>query len=279
VKYALTIFPTEYTVQPDELARRAEEMGFESVWFPEHTHMPVEHSPWPGGDVLPREYSYSYDPFVALAAAGAATHELRLGTGICLIIQRDPIATAKQIATLDRVTNGRFIFGIGGGWNREEVENHGVSFKSRFAVLSERVLAMKAMWTEEKAEFHGKHVDFEPVFSYPKPVQQPHPPIIMGGDGATTFDRVIEFCDGWLPIVRGQVPPGLGDKITDIKRKAEAAGRDPASISISVFQAAPEREAVEQFERWGAERVIFNVPCRSPEEVWPVIEQCARLVR
>ena len=280
MKYGLTIFPTDYTMPPDEFARRAEEMGFESVWFPEHTHIPVERkTPWSGGPELPSEYYNSYDPFVALMAAGAATRDIKLATGICLIIQRDPITTAKTIATLDRLTNGRFIFGIGGGWNREEIEHHGTPFAKRFPVLRERILAMKAMWTQEQAEFHGRHVDFEPIVVNPKPVQKPHPPIIMGGDGPTTFDRVVQFCDGWLPIGRGNMPAGLEDKMAELRRRAEAAGRDPVSISVSVFQAPTDPDALASLERWGVDRIIFNVPCREPAEVVKTLESHARLIR
>ena len=280
MKYGLTIFPTDYTMPPDEFARRAEEMGFESVWFPEHTHIPVERkTPWSGGPELPRDYYHSYDPFVALMAAGAATREIKLATGICLIIQHDPITTAKTIATLDRLTNGRFIFGIGGGWNREEIEHHGTPFAKRFPILRERVLAMKAMWTQEQAEFHGEYVDFDPIVVNPKPVQKPHPPIIMGGDGPTTFDRVVQFCDGWLPIGRGQIPAGLKDKMADLRRRAETAGRDPASISVSVFQAPTDPDALASLERWGVDRIIFNVPCRESAEVLKTLEAHAKLVR
>ena len=280
MKYGLTIFPTDYTMPPDEFARRAEEMGFESVWFPEHTHIPVERkTPWSGGPELPPEYYHSYDPFVALMAAGAATREIKLATGICLIIQRDPITTAKTIATLDQLTNGRFIFGIGGGWNREEIEHHGTPFERRFGVLRERVLAMKVMWTEEQAQFQGRHVNFEPIVVSPKPVQKPHPPIIMGGDGPTTFDRVVQFCDGWLPIGRGKMPAGLEDKIVELKRRSEAAGRDPASITVSVFQAPTDADALANLERWGVDRIIFNVPCREPAEVLKTLESHAKLIR
>jgi len=280
MKYGLTIFPTDYTMPPGEFARRSEEMGFESVWFPEHTHIPVERkTPWSGGPELPPEYYNGYDPFVALMAAGAATRDIKLATGICLIIQRDPITTAKTIATLDRLTNGRFIFGIGGGWNREEIEHHGTPFAKRFPILRERILAMKAMWTQEQAEFHGRYVDFEPIVSSPKPVQKPHPPIIMGGDGPTTFDRVIEFCDGWLPFGRGKIPVGLEDKIVELRRRVEAAGRDPASISISVFQPPTDPDALASLERWGVDRIIFNVPCREPAEVLKTMESHAKLIK
>ena len=171
------------------------------------------------------------DPFVALGAAAAVTTKLKLGTGICLIVERDPIITAKEIATLDMLSNGRFMFGIGGGWNSEEMENHGTNFRRRFRLLRERILAMKAIWTEEEAEFHGEFVDFDKIWSYPKPVQKPHPPIFMGGDGATTFDRVVEFCDGWMPIARGAGQEGvLVEKIALLRKQAEEAGRDPNSI-------------------------------------------------
>src|SRR6202008_2794527 len=180
--YGAVMFPTEYSIQPDELARALEERGFESVWFPEHTHIPASRkSPWPGGAPLPREYWSAYDPFIALMAAAAATRRLRLGTGICLVIERDPIVTAKEIATLDRLSGGRFIFGVGGGWNAEEMENHGTSFETRFKKLREQVGAMKAIWTMDKAEYHGEIVDFPPMMTWPNPIKNPPPPIIVGG--------------------------------------------------------------------------------------------------
>jgi probable F420-dependent oxidoreductase len=278
--YGLLIFPTEYTVQPAELAQRSEELGFESLWFPEHTHIPVERrSPWPGGPELPREYYHSYDPFVACTAAAVATRSLKVATGVCLVVEHDPIVMAKQVATLDRVSEGRFIFGIGGGWNFEEMENHGTNPKTRFRLLRERVLAMKALWTEEKPEFHGKFVDFDPVHMNPKPVQKPHPPVIMGGDGPTTFDRVIEFGNGWMPIARGSVPAGLAGKVEDLRARVEASGRDPESVTISLFGCPPTREAIDEVEQMGLDRVILGLPARSPEEVWPVLNDRAKLVR
>jgi probable F420-dependent oxidoreductase len=281
MKFGLTIFPTEYTAQPGDFAKRAEERGFESVWFPEHTHIPVDRkSPWAGGPELPREYYNSYDPFVALAAAATTTRDLKLATGICLIIQRDPITTAKEVATLDRISNGRVIFGIGGGWNLEEVENHGTPRKLRFPILRERVQAMKTIWTEEKPEFHGKYVDFEPMFSNPKPVQKPHPPVVMGGDGPTTFDRVLAFCDGWMPISRhGVLPAGLEDKVRDLRKRVEAAGRDPASISVSLFTCPPKPEVVDEVERMGVDRVVFGIPAAAPAEVWKTLDERAKLIR
>ncbi len=198
--YGVVMFATEYAMAPDELARALEERGFESVWFPEHTHIPASRrSPWPGGGDLPREYWSSYDPFVALMAAGAATKRLKLGTGICLVIERDPITTAKEVATLDRLSGGRVLFGIGGGWNAEEMENHGTAWKSRWRLLRERVLAMKEIWTKKEPEFHGDFVNFDKIWADPKPMQRPHPPILIGGDGETTFDRVGDL----RPAVRG----------------------------------------------------------------------------
>ena len=279
--YGLTIFATDYTLQPADVARAAEERGFESLWLPEHTHIPAGgRTPWPGGPVMPKEYSHTYDPFVALTAAATATRRLKVGTSICLIIQRDPIITAKEVASLDNVSGGRFLFGIGAGWNVEEVEDHGTKFSRRFAVLRERVLAMRALWTQEEAEFHGRYVDFDKAWLYPKPLQKPHPPILMGGDSATTFDRVIEFCDGWIPISRGgQPPPAIREKVLELRRRAEAAGRDPDAISVSVYTCPPSREVVDDLARAGVERVIFLLPSAEPAEVLKAMDERARLIR
>ena len=221
------MFATDYSMRPDELARALEERGFESMWVPEHTHIPASRiSPWPGGPDLPQMYWHTYDPFVALTAAAAVTTNLKLGTGICLMIERDPITTAKEVASLDLISNGRFIFGIGGGWNAEEMEDHGTNFKRRWRILRENILAMKAIWTEDEPEFHGRYVNFDKMWAWPKPAQRPHPPILMGGDGPTTFDRVLEYCDGWMPISgRAAEGPGLPEKIQLLKRRAEDIGR------------------------------------------------------
>ncbi len=257
----VSMFPTDYAIRPDDLARLVEERGFDSIWFPEHTHIPESRrSPWPGGADLPREYSHTYDPFVALTAAAAATTNLKLGTGICLVIERDPIVMAKEVASLDRLSNGRFLFGIGGGWNAEEMENHGTNFRRRWRLLRERILAMKEIWAKDEAEYHGEFVNFDKIWSYPKPVQQPHPPIIMGGDGATTFDRVIEYCDGWMPIGgRPSQGPSLPEKIAMLRRQAEEAGRDPASISVSIFGTRPDADTVSRMEEAGG----------GQDSVWP----------
>ena len=273
----IAMFPTEYAISPDELASEVEHRGFESIWFPEHTHIPASRrTPWPGGGDLPREYWHTYDPFIALTAAASPTTRLRLGTGICLVIERDPIITAKEVATLDKLSNGRVIFGIGGGWNAEEMENHGTDYKRRWRVLRERTLAMKEIWTKDEAEFHGEFVNFDPIWSFPKPAQKPHPPILMGGDGPTTFERVIEFCDGWMPI--GLRLVNAEEKIAALRRRAEEADRDPSSISITIFAANAERKALDDLERAGVERAIFYVPPAGRDKVLPVLDRYVQMM-
>jgi len=275
--FGAAIFATDYAIRPDELAGELEQRGFESLWLPEHTHIPANRrTPYPAGGDLPKEYWHTYDPFVALTAAAMATTKLRVATGICLIIERDPITTAKEVASLDMLSGGRFIFGIGGGWNAEEMENHGTDYKSRWRLLRERVLAMRRIWTEDEAEFHGEFVNFDKLWSYPKPVQKPHPPILMGGDGPTTFDRVVEFCDGWMPI--GFRLPNVGEKTAALRARAEQAGRDPKSISITIFGAKPERATIDHFEAAGIERAIFMLPPADRDVVMPLVDQYAQLI-
>jgi probable F420-dependent oxidoreductase len=280
MQFGTMMFATDYAIRPDDLAKMLEDRGFESFWVPEHTHIPASRvSPWPGGPDLPKEYWHTYDPFIALTAAAGATKSIKLGTGICLMIERDPIVTAKEVATLDMLSEGRFIFGIGGGWNAEEMENHGTNFKSRWRLLREQILAMKEIWTQEEAEYHGDHVNFDKIWAYPKPVQRPYPPIIMGGDGATTFDRVVEYCDGWMPVSsRSSEGPSLAEKIAMLKRQAQDAGRDPTSISISVFGARPDPDLVDRLKEAGVDRVIFSLPPADRATVTPVIDECARLI-
>jgi probable F420-dependent oxidoreductase len=277
MKVGVYIFATDYAIRVDELARAAEERGFESLFLPEHTHIPKSRkSPWPGGPNLPKEYWHTLDPFVALASAAAATTRLRLATGICLVIERDPITLAKEVASLDFLSKGRFIFGIGGGWNAEEMENHGTIFKTRWRLLRERVLAMKEIWTKDEPEFHGEFVNFDAVWAYPKPVQKPHPPILMGGAGATTFERVVEFCDGWMPI-GARAPVNFPEKIAELRVRAEKAGRDPASISVSVFGAKPEEVALRTYQGMGVERALLALPSADRDTVLPLLDRYAKL--
>jgi probable F420-dependent oxidoreductase len=252
-------FPTEYGIEVSELARELEARGFESLFVCEHTHIPVSRrTPFPGGGELPKRYAHTYDPFVALSFAAAATHKLVLGTGVCLVSQRDPIVTAKSVASLDRLSGGRFVFGVGGGWNVEEMENHGTRPETRFKLMSERVRAMKALWTEEAASFHGDLVNFDPVWCYPKPLQQPHPPVLLGGETDHTLKRVVEFCDGWFP--RAGNGFGVAAAVRRLHDMAAAAGRDVASLSVTVFRAPAEREALAAYREAGVDRVLLEVP-------------------
>ena len=205
MKYGVTVFPTDYSIDPASLGKAVEERGFDSLFFPEHTHIPASRrTPWPGGAPLPKEYSHTYDPFIALTAVAMATKKLLLGTGICLVMEHDPIVLAKVIASLDLISGGRVLFGVGGGWNEEEMEDHGTDPRRRFKVMRERIEAMKEIWTKDEAEYHGEFVNFEPLWSWPKPVQKPHPPVYVGGNGEHTLRRVIQYGDAWLPI------PGRG---------------------------------------------------------------------
>ena len=280
MKYGAMMFSPDYSIRPDDLAKMLEERGFESMWVPEHTPIPAyRQSAWPGGGELPKDYWHTYDPFVALTAAAAVTNEIKLGTGICLMIERDPITTAKEIASLDLISNGRFIFGIGGGWNSEEMEDHGTDFRTRWRLLRENILAMKQIWTADEAEFHGEYVNFDKMWAYPKPLQKPHPPILMGGDGPTTFDRVVEYCDGWMPIgSRNSGGPSLSEKIALLKRQASEAGRDPESLDITSFGVRPDPELVARLEESGVNRIIFTLPSEERAQVTPLIDECARLI-
>ncbi|MEW6213095.1 MAG: LLM class F420-dependent oxidoreductase [Acidobacteriota bacterium] len=275
--FGVSMFPTDYAIRPDELARESEARRFESLWFPEHTHIPASRkSPWPGGGDLPKEYWHTHDQFVALTAAAMATTKLKVASGICLLIERDPITTAKEVASLDQLSGGRFIFGIGGGWNAEEMENHGTDFKMRWRVLRERVLAMKEIWTKDEAEFDGEFVRFDKIWSYPKPFQKPHPPVLMGGDGPTTFDRVIEYCDGWLPIGIRMSDPKT--KIETLRQRAEAAGRDPQTISVSIFGVNPNNAAIDSLREIGVNRAIFMLPAAERDEVLPLLDKYGQLI-
>jgi probable F420-dependent oxidoreductase len=277
MKYGVLMFAADYAIRPDELAIAAEERGFESLFFPEHTHIPVSRrSPWPGGGELPKEYWHTHDLFVTLTAAAAVTKTLRVGSGICLLVERDPITTAKEVASLDFLSNGRLIFGIGGGWNAEEMENHGTVFKTRWRLLRERVLAMKEIWTKDEAEYHGELVDFDPIWSWPKPVQKPHPPIYLGGDSPQVRQRVVDYCDGWMPIGGiMDIPAGM----QDLAARARAAGKDPRDLAVTVFGAPAELEVLRQYAELGIERAIFWVPPEGREQVLPLLDRYAEVAR
>jgi probable F420-dependent oxidoreductase len=273
----LYYFPTDYGIDIRELAIAAEERGFDSLLLPEHTHIPKSRrTPYPGGGELPKEYSHTHDPFVALSFAAAVTKKILLGTGICLIPQRDPIVTAKCVASVDRLSGGRFIFGIGGGWNVDEMENHGAHYETRFKLMRERILAMKALWTQEEAAFHGQMVNFDPVWMYPKPLQRPHPPILLGGGSDHTLKRVVEFCDGWMPIARRDFDPK--NEVARLRQAASAAGRDFSTLSVSVFAAPADKAILAQYRDAGIDRVFLTVPDLTRDEIISVLDKNATLV-
>ena len=274
MKIGVFIFPTDYSIGPVELGQACEERGFESLFLPEHTHIPTSRrTPFPGGSELPKHYADTLDPFVALSAIAVTTQRLKLGTGISLVIERDPIVLAKEVASLDLISGGRVLFGVGGGWNREEMENHGTDPTRRWKLLRERIEAMKALWTEDEPEYHGEFVDFDPVWQWPKPVQKPHPPILLGNVGEGALRRAVSYADGWMPI-GGRT--NLEERIAELNRLAREAGRDP--IPVTVFGAPSNAESVEQFAGWGVERCIFSLPSAPADEVLPLLDEHAKLI-
>jgi probable F420-dependent oxidoreductase len=275
MELGLAILLTDYSMQPARLGSLAEERGFESLFLAEHTHIPVSReTPYPGGTELPREYSHTIDPFVGLAAAAAVTARLKVGTGVCLVNQHDPIVTAKEVATLDHISNGRFLFGVGAGWNKEEMRNHGIDPSTRWGQMRERVEAMKAIWTEDEAEYHGRHVDFDPIWSWPKPVQEPHPPVLVGGVGDKVLDRVVAYGDEWIPN-RVKSPEELGERIAELQRRAEAAGRE--RIPVTVFGAKPEERLLGRLKAAGVTRSLFYVQPEQPAEVERQLDELAKV--
>ncbi len=277
MKLGILMFATDYALRPDELACACEERGFESVWFPEHTHIPASRrSPWPVGGELPRDYWHTYDLFVSLMAAAAATRTIKLGSGICLVIERDPLVLAKAVASVDQLSGGRLLFGIGGGWNAEEMEHHGTPFQRRWKVLRERIEAMKLIWTQEAAEYHGEFVNFDPLWSHPKPLQQPHPPILLGTLSTQGLQRVVRYCDGWIP---GLIPPNdLAVAMRTLHALAEQAGRTPRDLPVSIFGVPGEETTLRQYQELGVERAVLAAPSEGREQVLPLLDRYAALL-
>ena len=272
VKFAVSMFPTDYAIQPIELAQAAEARNFESLWFPEHTHIPTSRkTPFPGGTELPKEYWHTHDPFVALGAAAAVTKKLRLGTGVCLVIERDPIVLAKEVASLDMISGGRVELGIGAGWNVEEMENHGAQFKKRWKIVREKILAMRQIWTREAAEFHGEFVNFDPIWSFPKPVQPGGPPILLGSQSKRSFERVAEYCDGWMPINFPRA--NFADNVKQLRDAEKAAGRK--KLGISLFGSSAKEDEIKRFADLGFDRLIFSLPAAPRETVMPLLDKYA----
>jgi probable F420-dependent oxidoreductase len=277
MKIGVFHFPTEYGIDVAELAQALEARGLDALFVCEHTHIPLSRrSPFPSGGELPKRYIHSHDPFVSLSVAAAVTKNLKLGTGICLVPQRDPIITAKSVASLDVMSGGRFIFGVGGGWNVDEMENHGARYDTRFKLLRERVLAMKALWTEEEASFHGEFVNFDPVWCYPKPAQRPHPPILLGGETDKTLERVVDYCDGWFPRGGPDFDPALA--VRRLKDACAAAGRDFSRMQITVFRAPLEADVLRHYADAGITRVLLDAPDSSRDEVLRLLDQYANLI-
>jgi probable F420-dependent oxidoreductase len=272
----LLMFPTDTAITPDHLAREAEARGFESLFFPEHTHIPVgRRTPYPMGGELPEEYARSLDPFIALGAAAAVTTHIRLGTAVCLVAQRDPIVLAKEVASLDLLSGGRVVLGIGFGWNVDEMEDHGVVPSTRRALVREKVLAMKALWQDDVAGFEGKHVRFEPSWSWPKPVQRPHPPILIGGGpGPLLFRHVVEYATGWMPL--GGV--GARDVRASLRTAAEEAGRDPASVEVVPVWAREDKETLEHYATLGVTRAVLGLPPAPADKVLPILDRYRKLM-
>jgi probable F420-dependent oxidoreductase len=269
--FGIGYFPTHDAVGPGPVARLVEERGHESLFFAEHSHIPARReSPYPGGEQLPRKYLHTYDLFVALTAAAAATSTLRVGSGICLVIQRDPIHTAREVASIDRLSGGRFEFGVGAGWNREEMANHGTDPRTRMALLAERVEAMKAIWTQDEASYHGDHVSFDRIWQWPKPAQRPHPPVLVGGNGATVLDRVLAFGDAWFP---NYMP---GDDL--FERAEELRARAERPIDLMVMGVPADAAVLERFERAGFRRVVRWLPSTGLTPLEQALERWERAI-
>jgi probable F420-dependent oxidoreductase len=270
MRFGLSIFLTDETIAPADIGRLAERRGFDSLWLPEHTHMPLDHSPYPRGGDVPRHYKRTLDPFVALTAVATATETLLLGFGICLITQRDPIVTAKQVATLDRLSAGRVMFGVGAGWNRAELEQHGAPFERRFGVMRERVEAMRALWTQEVASYSGRYVSFGPSWQWPKPVQNPLP-VHVGGNGKQVLDRVLRYGDHWMPNREWD----LATRIPELRRRAAESGRPRPEVTY--FGADLDPAMVERLASAGVDRILLHLPPAGREEVEAAVDRAAEL--
>ncbi len=274
--FGTMLYSTDYAMRPDEFAVACEERGFESVWFPEHTHIPASRrTPFPGQGALPQDYWHMHDPFIALTAAAIATKTIKVATGVCLITERDPIVTAKAVASLDFLSNGRFLFGIGAGWNAEEMENHGTAFADRWKVLEERIEAMKACWTQDDSVYHGKHVNFDAIWSWPKPVQRPHPPIIMGAASSWGRERVAQYCDGWVPLPAQM--KNIAAELADLETRLIRHGRQLSDIEISFFWAPTDADELKRYRDLGVHRAIMACPADSKDATLKLLDSHAAL--
>jgi probable F420-dependent oxidoreductase len=278
MKIGAVMFFTTDSMQPAPLARALEERGFESLWVPEHTHIPsTRKTPYPAGGPLIRPYYDIMDPFLALNTAATVTTKLKIGTGIALVVQRDPIITAKLVSTIDQLSDGRFLFGIGNGWNQDEIENHGTDFASRHKLARERIEAMKAIWTEEEPEYHGEFVKFDKMKQWPKPRQKPHPPIIVGGAFPYAARRAIRYGDGWIPRADRLEKDGVGVTVEKFRAMAKEAGRDPATLPISLFRVPDAIDQLRYCQEIDIDRVTFSLPAEKEDKILPIIDRWAEV--
>ncbi|HVN89001.1 MAG TPA: LLM class F420-dependent oxidoreductase [Candidatus Binataceae bacterium] len=281
--FGIIAVPTHYTITPVDLARWAEDQGFESIWFGEHSHIPTSRkSPFPLGGDLPLYYREFFDPFIGLTAAAAVTTKLKVGTSVCLVPEHNTMNLAKMISCLDQVAKGRFLFGIGAGWNAEEMADHGAEFKDRWKITRERVYAMREIWTKEVAEFHGKHVNFEPLWSWPKPLQAGGPPVLLGAWSKYVAKRVAEYCDGWIPIDLGI---DLEGAIKEIRSEAAKLGRGDFKFDFTAgtsFDLQPPEKIegrINDLIKIGFNRICFLIPVTTPDKQWKVLERYAALMK
>jgi probable F420-dependent oxidoreductase len=278
MKIGVAMFFTDYSMAPGELAQAAEQRGFDSLWAPEHSHIPLSRkSPFPSGGELPKKYYDAMDPFVTLTAAAAATRTLKVGTGICLIAQRDPIQTAKLVSSIDQVSGGRFLFGVGNGWNQDEMENHGTDFKSRHKLARERIEAMKEIWTKSKAEYHGELVNFDPMMSWPKPAQKPHPPVIVGGAFPYGARRAVRYGDGWMPHRVRTTYADVSTLIPKFREMVKEAGRDPASVPVTIWGAKEDESLLKRDRDNGVDRIIVSLDSDKADKILPLLDRWSKL--
>ena len=279
MKIGAAMFFTDYSMAPGELARALEERGFESVWAPEHSHIPLSRkTPFPQGGDLPKQYYDAMDPFVALTAAAVATKTLRLGTGVCLVVQRDPIQTAKLVASIDQVSGGRFLFGVGNGWNAEEIANHGTVFKTRHRLARERIEAMKVIWTTTKPEYHGEFVNFDPMMAWPKPAQKPHPPVLVGGAFPYGARRALRYGDGWMPHRARPHYPDVAAFLPQYRQMAAEAGRDLATVPVTIWGTKEDPDQVRRERDHGVDRLVVSLKSAKADTVLPELDRWARLI-
>jgi probable F420-dependent oxidoreductase len=279
MQFGAAMFFTDYSMGAGDLARALEARGFESVWAPEHSHIPTSRrSPYQAGGELPKQYYEVMDPFVSLSAAAAVTRTIKLGTGVCLVIQRDTIQTAKSVASLDQVSGGRFLFGIGGGWNAEEMEDHGTKFKTRFKKMREQIEAMKQIWTRDAAEYHGDLVEFGPMAAWPKPVQKPHPPVIVGGAFPHSARRALRYGDGWIPNASRQQYADVTDFLPQFRQMAAEMGRDIVEVPVTIWGATEDYERLRRYQDQGIARVIVSLPPENAEMTLPALDRWAELI-